>query len=239
LAARELAWPWLAAERLGAAGVPCPVTHKRFYATASGSVAYLERQMEASDPDYIVLSATLYAFSVQTVGNKIGRLTGTRAQHWAEARFRWFDRATRPGHGANPRKAWRGHLNRTAHSTARWLIGTASESTPRQVWDAYAAAVERLAREESRRIVVIGSTPFTEIIERENPRARAVQVAFNRRLAVLCRQRRLGWIDPELLRETDVDGLYSDALHFDAAAHARVAELVAAALAGQPTSKSR
>lgn len=231
LQSNALAWPWLAGSRLGSDGSPCAVTHKRYYAIAPGALDYLERQLWEADPDFVVLSVTLYAFSVKTVPNRVRRLAGQRAGNWAEARIRWFDKAT-VGNDSSilSAQSWRKELNRAAHWSARHAIGTASEASAQDVWRAYAATVERLAREEDRRIVVIGSTPFTAIIERENPRARSVQREFNRRLSVLCAKHRIGWVDPERMRVEEVDSLYSDALHFEAAAHARLAAMVASAL---------
>lgn len=34
---------------------------------------------------------------------------------------------------------------------------------------------------------------------------------------------RVGWVDPEFMRDRDVEALYSDSLHFTEAAHQRVA----------------
>ena len=77
---------------------------------------------------------------------------------------------------------------------------------------------------------MIGSFPFTGAIERENAKARSFQLTFNARMRGLCRERRIGWVDPEFMRDSDVDALYSDALHFTAAAHQRVADAVHSAL---------
>lgn len=228
---REDTWPWLLAAALAAPGEPGPTVHKRFYATAPGALDYLERQLEATEPDIIVLSLTLYAFSVRTVANRIRRVAGARAGAWAERQFNRFDRATGPtAAGMSGRPAWGHALNRAAHRAARTVIGTASEASPREVLRAYTTAIERLAREEDVRVVVVGSFPFTVEIERENPRVRDVQRVFNQCIARLCRERRIGWVDPEFMRDRDVDALYTDALHFTEAAHRRVAAEVSAVL---------
>lgn len=223
LVQREMAWPWLVGNRCG-----FEVVHKRYYATAPRALEYLERTLEREHPDVVVLSVTLYAFSVRTVGNRVRRVAGQQAGDWVDARVRWFDRvsAGRDGSGGSKRAL----AKRWAHLAARRVIGTASERTAREVWQAYRQAVERLAREEELRVVVIGSTPFTKAIEDEHRKARSVQTAFNRRLAVLCRERRMGWVDPEQFRHADVDSDYADALHLTPEGHAVVAEAVVGAL---------
>ena len=229
LARRELAWPWLVAQSLETAGSAWALTHTRYYATAPGALGYLERQLGASAPDVVILSVTLYAYSMRTVANRIRHVAGKRAGDWAEARFRWFDARTGRGQAADATDR-ASRLNRSAHWFARRVLGTAPEASTREVWDAYRATVERLAREENARVIVIGSFPFTGAIERENAKARSFQLAFNARMRGLCRERRIGWVDPEFMRDSDVDALYSDALHFTAAAHQRVADAVHSAL---------
>ena len=231
LSSPDLAWPWLIASEFRSDSSQCLVKHMRFYATAPGALDYVDRQLREADPDVVVLSVTLYAFSVRTVANHVRRLAGPRAGDWTAATVRRFDRATGAGQrGPGADRGWLQRLNHLAHRGARWTIGTASEASANTVWRAYEAAIERLARDEDRRVVVIGSMPFTAAIECENGRARQVQLTFNRRLAALCRERHLAWVDPEDLRDADVERLYSDALHFDAAAHARLARIVASSL---------
>lgn len=230
LEVQDEAWPERVAAGLTSSGTTCEMTHKRFYATAPGAADYLDRQLRESDPDIVVLSVTLHAFSVKTVANRVRRVAGDRAGDWAAGRVRWFDAAT-GGAERNARRTWRRRVNRAAHWSARRVIGTASEASAKDVWKAYARAIERLARDEDRTVVVIGSTPFTATIERENRSARRVQQQFNRRLAELCRERRIGWVDPERMRIGEVDELYSDMLHFDAAAHEKLAAMVLDALA--------
>ena len=87
-ARRELAWPWLVAQSLETAGSAWALTHTRYYATAPGALGYLERQLGASAPDVVILSVTLYAYSMRTVANRIRHVAGKRAGDWAEARFR-------------------------------------------------------------------------------------------------------------------------------------------------------
>lgn len=222
----EMAWPWLVGARCG-----LEVVHKRYYATAPGAVEYLARVVAREDPDAVVLSVTLYAFSVRTVGNRVRRLAGQRAGDWVDARVRWLDRMS-ASDGERAASSALAAANTFAHRAARRVIGTASEHSAGEVWQAYRSAVERLAREEERRVVVIGSTPFTKVIEDENPKARKVQQAFNLRLETLCRQRRIGWVDPEQFRNADVDADYADALHLTAAGHAATAAAVAVALEG-------
>lgn len=224
LPARELAWPWLVGGRLGH-----EVVHRRYYATAPKAVEYLVRMVAREDPDIVVLAVTLYAYSVRTVGNRVRRIAGTRAGDWIDARVRWIDGMSAPG-GARETAGFRARANRFGHRAARRVVGTAPEQSAREVWQAYEAAVERLAREEERRVAVIGSTPFTGAIEDEHPQARAVQLVFNRKLAKLCRERRLDWLDPEQFRHSNVDGDYRDALHLTEAGHRAMAEAVLAML---------
>ncbi len=224
LQARELAWPWLIAAQMGSEEAPVEVVHKRFYATAPGALPYLERQLANERPEIVILSITLYAFSVKTVANRLRHVAGNRVGDWAEQRFRWFDAKT----GSRGRRAERGasalaRVNRTAHRVARSVIGTASEASAQQVLDAYTKAIERLAREEEIQVVVIGSFPFTEAIEARNPKAGPVRESFNRRISAVCRKHHVEWVDPEFISSLDVEALYSDSLHFTEAAHRLVA----------------
>jgi lysophospholipase L1-like esterase len=220
LASQEIAWPWIVGKELREKDV----VHKRFYATAPGAVGYLNRQLAAESPDTIILSITLYAFSVKTVANRIRRVAGTGAGNWAERKFNWFDSKTQQrSNSSAARSSARRKLNRAAHGLARRVIGTAPEASAQQVLDAYTAAIVRLAREEQSTVVVIGSLPFTEILERRNPKARSMQESFNRRIATVCRKHHVAWVDPEFLRDPDVESLYSDSLHLTATAHGRVA----------------
>ncbi len=226
LAEASRAWPWLAAAALECP--PADVTHRRYFAMAASALEFLERQLARTSPDVVVVSATLYAFSMKTVANRIEHLLGRRARLWAEARFNDFDRRT----GQAPGRRVRPRLNTAAHWLARHTIGTASEATWQQVLEAYVAMVERLAREEAAQVLVIGSLPFTARIERDNRRAASAQRQFNRRLGEACERRRVGWIDPEFLRVPGVDTLYNDALHLGEEGHRLVAAEVLRRLRG-------
>ncbi len=127
--------------------------------------------------------------------------------------------------------------NRRLHEMARVLahrtVGAAGYSTMEETLAGYRSLIDRLARSEQMRVVIMGAThPGGELRERA-PGAETAIDQFNLALASKTRSRHFEWLDRQALRVAhgDADVMQRDGLHKTAAFHRHIADALLEVLA--------
>ena len=210
-------------------GEPVEVFHKRYYVHLPGTMAYLERCIEESQPDFVLAPCTAWSFSAPSVGNRLRRLLGKRAGDWFERRFTTFDDATAGGQGG-----WRDRANGVGHTLAGKVIGREGISTYDHVLAMCRQTIERIARIEDADCIVMGTTYNGPEVQRRVPGIRNTVDRFNRELRETAEARHFGWID----RQAIISGLAEstarpDQMHTGEEVHAAYAEAVTAMIAAR------
>ena len=223
---RESLWPDLVREQLAARVGEVDLLLRRFYVHSGEPFTFLERELSAGQPDFIVLQCTSFPATQRTVAHRVDRLLGKRAAAWTEDRVRAFDRKTRR------QGRVRQQVNRASHRIARRLVGTAPIIDYRPLVDGYLKAIDRIAMVETAAVAIIGTGFASDSHRKNNPQVDALKERFNAEISGAARRKHLGWVDSDAVTRNlaDPESTFLDQLHRGLDWHRGIAEGVVAAL---------
>ena len=182
----SLAFPWRLQRMLkDAAGIDSEVVHRSLYAGPTAS-AFVERQLEAHEPDVVVLCLTTHNVIVRLVSSHVRARFGERPARFAELAERWAARQSGRGGG-------RGRAMMVVRRNARRVLGTRSPMATEEMVASYAACLDQLARRENLHSIIGGGIGYIGEIRRLNPGIDARHVALQQRFRELAESHRFDW----------------------------------------------
>ncbi|MBA4180328.1 MAG: hypothetical protein C0506_07050 [Anaerolinea sp.] len=210
-------------------GEAVEVPHARLYTYVPGSVGFASRQIEAHQPDVVVVAATVVGFAYPTVAGRVRHLSGWRAGRWMERHSQSWEMHDQQDWGRARRR-----LYRIAQTTARRTIGVAGMSSFEQTLADYEALIERVAREEQIHGIIMGATHPSGAMLASAPDSPALIDRFNTALEAKTVGRRFDWVDRQGMRAAlAAEAMLGDGLHKTPSFHRRIADTLLPLLARQ------
>ena len=199
----------------------------RFYTYVPGAQWYVERQIVRHQPDVTIVAATAAGFAYPMVGGRLIRLLGWRTGRWFERRVYSWDGAVRYRDGPNRR------LHNPRLFIARHTIGASGYSTLEATVSGYSSLIERLARDEQTRVVIVGATHPAGALRERAPKAATAIDQFNTLLAAKTRSHHFDWLDRQALASPLAadEVMQRDGLHKTAMFHRQIADSLLGILA--------
>jgi len=221
----EPAWPWLVGTALSnALGEPVEVIHKKLYPQGAAPLAYLDRLLGEHDAELVALTTTTYPFSFRTVGYRLGDIFGHWAERFSHSGINGIDGAVQAEPGGS------GGRGQRVADAARWLarrtIGTAGIISYEQAIGTYLGAVERLAQERSRTVLVVGASQLLDGVAHEVPKMNREIRKFEAELRGAALANGFGWVDQDAItfETANRPDDFVDFIHKGPRVHRRIAE---------------
>lgn len=201
-------------------GEAVELPYARFYTYVPGAEPYIDRQIRRHQPDVTIVAATAAGFAYPMVGARLINLLGWRTGRWFERRIHSWDGSA--AHSDGP--------NRRLHDAAQWVahrtIGASGYTTLEATLSGYGSLIDRLARDEQTRVVIMGATHPAGALRERAPGATTAIDQFNSALSAKTRTRHFEWLDRQALTAelSDDDVMQRDGLHKTAAFHRHIAD---------------
>ncbi|MEP6871659.1 MAG: hypothetical protein ABI939_07395 [Anaerolineaceae bacterium] len=201
-------------------GETVELPYVRFYTYVPGAQAYVDREVSRHKPDVTIVAATAAGFAYPMVGGRLIRLLGWRTGRRFERRIHSWDAAVR--HSDGPKR----RLHDSAQFIARHTIGASGYSTLEATVDGYGGLIERLARDEQTRVVIMGATHPAGALREQAPKAATAIDQFNILLAAKTRSHHFEWLDRQALTAPLAadEVMQRDGLHKTGAFHRQIAD---------------
>lgn len=222
-----MTWAQLFAAEAERAGFE--LVDRTFHANGPRALSYLDRLIEETRPECVLVTLSAYAFTVSGVEFRIANRFGPRAT----AAYKRLEQPLLNGSAklGEPGLA----AGRLARRAGRRLLGTASMLDETLATETWLGVLDRLAREEAVRVIVLSAIRHSERFLEANPGAREMTARFNATILAAVERHRFEWFDQEIAYDTAPGGRESsfarDGTHANAETHRRLATLVWAAFA--------
>ncbi len=199
----------------------------RFYTYVPGAEAYVDRQITLSQPDVTIVAATAAGFAYPMVGGRLIKLLGWRRGRWFERRIHAWDGVAL--HSDGPKRGVYDAARTVAHHT----IGTSGYSTLEATLEGYSGLIDRLARDEQTRVVIMGATHPAGALFVKTPGAVTAIDQFNTVLSAKTVSRHFEWLDRQALTAplAEKEVMQRDGLHKTATFHRQIADALLGILA--------